>query len=221
MTKDEWRHRAIILRNAGHSYSFIRNKIPVSRGTLSDWLSNIPFTPNKETLLKINKARIKSGEIKRQRKLDSLKDAHQEALKDIGNLKQRDIFMLGVGLYLGEGTKTGDDIRIINSNSKIIRFAIRWFRESCNVPDENFRIRLHLYPDSNEKECLKFWSKETNIPISRFYKTQVDLRNNKKLSKRAKLPYGTAHLSVRSKGKRELGVFLARRIRSWMEIVLR
>ena len=43
----------------------------------------------------------------------------------------------------------------------------------------------------------------------------------KKAKKAGKLPYGTAHLSLRSKGNKEHGVFLARRINGWIQEVLK
>jgi hypothetical protein len=221
MTKDNLRLKAIELRKKGYSYSYIKSQISVSKGTLSEWLSAVPYKANEEMLSKMKKARDASAFAKKQSKQESFDKAKIEGEKDIGTLSTRDFFMLGIGLYLGEGAKTGEDIRIINSNPAIIYLAIAWFKRSCGLSDEHFRIRLHLYPDSNVDECLSFWSKTTNIHISRFYKTQIDLRKDKKLSNKAKLPYGTAHLSVRSNGKKEFGVFLARKIKVWMDLVLK
>lgn len=213
--------QAIKLRQEGHSYSYIQNEVGISKGTLNSWLSIIPYRPNKETIERIGKARAASALEKHQTKLDSLSVAYEQAIKDVGELSKRDIFMLGIALYIGEGSKTHDIIRVINSDPKIIRFAVKWFTEVCSLTKDNFRIRLHLYPDNNIKESLKFWSKETTIPISQFQKIQVDLRTDKKKTNKGKLPHGTAHLSVKSNGRRELGVFLARRIAGWIDVVLK
>lgn len=220
MAKPSFKAKAIELRKKGYSYNYIKTKVAVSKGTLSQWLSLVSYVPNEETLRTIGKARTASILAKHREKLASLNAARQQAKKDLGSLSKRDIFMLGIGLYMGEGSKTGDMIRIINSNQKIISFAILWFKEVCNLKNDNFKIRLHVYPDNDIDQCLKFWSKETSIPIGQFQKTQVDTRKNKKKSNQGKLPYGTAHLSIVSNGKKEFGVFLARRIRAWMELVL-
>ena len=129
--------------------------------------------------------------------------------------------MLGIGLYIGEGTKTHDIIRVINSDPKIIKLAINWFENACGLKLENFRMRIHLYPDNDLNECLDFWANASGIPLTQFQKTQIDLRKDKKLSKRGKLPYGTAHLSIKSNGAKEFGVFLSRRINGWMKEVLK
>ena len=55
------RQKAIELRKAGYSYNYIMNHVPVAKSTLSDWLYDIPFTPNKHTQETIGNARLASG----------------------------------------------------------------------------------------------------------------------------------------------------------------
>jgi len=81
-------------------------------------------------------------------------------------------------------------------------------------------VRLHLYPDSNKKESIEYWSKSINIPINQFSKPTIDVRTNKKSSNNGKLPFGTAHVSIKSLGNKDLGVYLHRRIIAWINRVL-
>ena len=209
------------LRKEGHSYTYISQKTGMSKGTLSGWLSDVPYAPNKITIERIGKARAASGRVKAKIKLESIKRAGEEAKKDIGKLKKRDLFMIGIGIYIGEGSKTGNAIRVINADPKIIKFVVRWLEKACGLARENFRLRLHIYPDNNIKECINFWSNMSGIPSRQFQKTYIDIRKDKKIFKKGKLPYGTAHLSIISGGKKEFGVFLARRINAWMGEVLK
>lgn len=211
------KEEAIRLRKGGYSYTYISEKTRASKSTLSNWLGRIPYRPNKETITMIGKARAASGLAKNRIKLESISLAQKDAKKDIGKLSNRDLFMAGLGLYIGEGSKSHNIVRITNSNHKIILFAIRWFNETLNVPLENFSLRIHMYPDSNEKEVHKFWARATGLSPGQFRKSQVDYREGKKISKKGQLPYGTAHLSVRSCGQKELGVFLARKIEAWTD----
>jgi transcriptional regulator with XRE-family HTH domain len=220
MDRKELKDKAVELRNEGYSYTAISEKIAVAKSTLSDWLSGMSYSPNKEMLEKIGKARIASNAFKKRAKSESLLLAKAQAETDIGNMTNRDLFMLGLGLYLGEGTKTHNNVRVINSNPKIITLAIRWFGEVCGLKMDNFKIRLHLYPDNNVVECQKYWSLQTKVPVSSFYKAHIDARKDKKNFKRRKLPFGTAHLSVKSNGKKEFGVVLSRRINAWVDKVL-
>lgn len=179
------------------------------------------YTPNKETIEKIGKARAASGLAKNRLKLVSISKAKEQAKKDIRKLSKRDLFMVGLGLYVGEGSKSHDIVRITNSNFRIILLAIRWFNEGLGIPCKNFSIRIHMYPDSNEKEILKFWSKITDLPSGQFRKSQVDYRMGKKISKKGELPYGTAHLTVNSCGNKEFGVFLSRKIEAWTDEIFK
>lgn len=209
-----------VLRKNGYSYTYIANKTGVSKSTLSGWLSHVPYQPNKETIATIGKARAASGLAKHRLKLESITRAHDEAKKEIARLSKRDLFMVGLGLYLGEGSKSHNIVRIANSDHRVILFAMRWFHEALGLPKKNFSLRVHMYPDSDEKEVLEFWSKETGLSSGQFRKSQVDYRKGKKNSKNGKTPYGTAHLSVNSCGQKEFGVFLSRKIEAWTDEIL-
>ncbi|MEK7558242.1 MAG: hypothetical protein AAB507_00190 [Patescibacteria group bacterium] len=215
------KEKAIYLRRIGYSYSYILKKVPVSKSTLSYWLSGVSYKPNRETILKIGNARAASSRAKNRIKNESIMEAKKESKEDIGELTKRDIFMLGLGIYIGEGTKTHQIVRVINSNPDIIKFAIKWFKDICGLRNANFRIRLHLYPDTDLRKSIRFWSNSVDLPEKQFQKSQVDKRTNKTLAKRGKLPYGTAHLSIRSLGEKKFGVYLSRKINAWIDEVLK
>ncbi|HEY9584635.1 MAG TPA: helix-turn-helix transcriptional regulator [Candidatus Paceibacterota bacterium] len=214
------REKSLILRKNGYSYAFISEKTGISKSTLSDWLHSIDYHPNQEMIDKIGKARAASGRAKHLQKIKTIEEAGNIAISDVGALNQRDLFMLGIGLYIGEGSKTHNNIRVINSNPEIIKLAIKWFMSVCGLKIENFSILIHTYPDNDIDKSLRYWSDKTGVPISQFSKTHIDYRMDKKSFKYGKLPYGTAHLSVRSRGNKEFGVRLSRRILAWIEIVL-
>lgn len=216
----EIKQKAVQLRKEGYSYNYIVKHVPVTKSTLSEWLHEIPFTPNQHTLDTIGKAHIASGVYKHGIKVKSLERAELQAQKDIGNLSDRDILMLGLGIYVGEGSKTDRITRIINSDPKIIRFAIKWFKTTFGVQMKQFKIRLHLYPDNNERESIEYWSKYTGIPMTQFFKPTIDRRTDKKMSNKNKLPFGTAHMSVKSFGDEKFGVYLHRLILAMINQVL-
>ena len=221
MTKIHLHAKAVELRKAGYSYSYIKRKIGVSKSTLCAWLSDLPYKRNQETIEVINRARLMSNEAKRAIKRKSLKEAGELALKDIGKFTKRDLFMLGIGLYIGEGSKTTNAIRVVNSDSKIIMTFIHWFKKIMNLQNINFSIRIHSYPDNNQEDTIIFWMKQTGLPRSAFLKTRIDTRTNKSKDNHGKLPYGTAHLTIRSAGHGNAGVFLLRKILAWIELVHR
>ena len=190
----------------------------VSKSTLSDWLSLVPYRPNEQTVARVGKAIASANARKTLQKQESIEKIRKEAAREIGAISKRDLFMFGLGLYLGEGSKTSDITRVVNSDPVVILLAIKWFY-GLGIIREQFLLTLHLYPDSNVDECLQFWSHTTTIPRSQFGKVQIDRRKNKKSFKSGKLPYGTAHLSVRGLGRKKFGVALARRIKGWTDAI--
>src|SRR3989344_3364206 len=214
---DSLKANAIKLRNIGYSYSMIHDKLGVSKSTLSNWLSFIPFKPNQEVMEKIGKAKLKSGLFKKNQKMKEVKEMRDLAKKELGKIAKRDLWLLGIGLYLGEGNKSYEQIRISNSDPHIIKTAIKWFKEICELKDENFSPVAHIYPDNNIKKTINYWSKITGINKKQFGKTQIDIRRDKIVFKKNSLPYGTLHLRIRSHGKKEFGRRLHRRITGWIE----
>jgi len=92
------KQKALELRKAGYSYTYIMKHVPVSKSTLSAWLYDIPFTPNKYTRDTIGNARIASGFYKNNLKKESIKNAENRVHKDMPSLSERDVCMLGLGL---------------------------------------------------------------------------------------------------------------------------
>ncbi len=214
------KEKAVELRGKGFSYSYIATHVPVSKSTLHEWLANIPYTPNAHTIRTIGTAHARSGEAKSKIKRQSIADAHRLAKTNIGNITERDIFMLGIGLYIGEGSKTNSIVRIVNSDPAIIRFAILWLTRKCGVSNSNLVARIHLYPDIDIAHARRYWSQETGLQVSQFQKESVDRRTNKQTRREGVCPFGTMHLSVRARGNKELGTALSRRIGAWMALML-
>lgn len=209
--------KALQLRKEGWSYNIISQKLGVSKSTLSHWLREVPYNPNEEVQRRISEGPAKSAILSHAKKLELIFTTKAKAALEIGRLTKRDLWMLGLGLYIGEGSKLYESIRVLNSDPDVIKLAMKWFREVCGLSTENFTVAIHLYPDTPVNEALKYWSEITKVPISQFGKTQVDLRNNKSRKKHRKLPHGTAHITIRSNGKQEHGVLLHRRIIGWIE----
>lgn len=214
------KNKAIKLRGQGFSYNIISKKIGISKSTLSNWLKEVPFSPNKIVLKRIETGPLKSGRISHNKRVRNITEIKKLAKNELGKLSHRDLWMIGLGLYLGEGSKIYESIKIINSDPKIVKLSIKWFKDILKLKNENITIAIHLYPDNNINKCLNFWSKLLNIPLKQFRKTQIDRRLNKSNKKKRKLPYGTAHITAVSNNNQEFGVKLHRRIMGWIDSIL-
>ncbi len=208
--------RAIVLRKQGKSYGDITKELGISKSTLSNWLKNVPYTPSNEVLERIKNGQGKYGLRKRQMRIDEITRLSLEGIEEIGQLSKRDLWMLGLGLWIGEGSKTIEQIRLVNSDPKVIGIFVQWLREICELKDENITLAMHIYPDSDESVSKLYWMEITKLPEKQFRKTQIDKRLDKKQAKLGKLPHGTLHVTVVSNGNQNKGVRLYRRMMGWV-----
>ena len=160
---------------------------------------------------------MQSAQFKHDQKMSDIKRMKRLAKKELGKLSKREFWLLGIGLYLGEGNKAHEQIRLSNSDPETIFLALKWFRMFCGLKNENFRIKVHIYPDIDPRKAVNYWSKITNLSKKHFDKIQIDKRTNKSSKKRRKLPYGTVQIAIKSNGKKEFGRSLHRRIMGWIE----
>lgn len=217
--KQALKARAITLRKKGWSYNDIKNRLNVSKSTLSHWLRDIPYNPNETVLKRIAQGTANSNATRYENKAKSIADGRKFGKDAVAKLTERDLFMLGLGLYIGEGSKLYENIEIINANPEVIKLSVKWFTDIFKVPPQNFKLSIHLYPDTSQQEALKFWSKVSGIPIKQFGKTQVDSRENKSKMKKRKLPHGTANLKILACKNDNFGVKLHRRIIGCIEAI--
>ena len=211
------KEKAINYRKQGYSYGMILEKLGLAKSTLSGWLRQIDFVPNEEVLSRINLARKKLknlGFIKHQTTVKLRNEIRRESRKEIKNLSKKDLWYIGTILYLGEGNKSQGDVRLTNSDPRVIKLFIRWLKITCGVDSKDIRAAVHVYPDNNPTEAICYWSEIAEIQESQFQKTQVDKRIKKSKIKFKRLPYGTLHLWVKKSGN------LFQRISGWTEGIL-
>jgi len=212
--------QAIKLRVAGMSYGLIADELRVPKSTLSNWLRDVPYIPSDEVLLRIKNGQGRYGLQRRQNRIDEIKELKAIGIAEIGDVTKRDLWMLGLGLWIGEGSKTMEQIRLVNSDPQVIRLYMRWLREVCELENENITVAMHLYPDSDESASKQYWSRITSLPSTQFRKTQIDKRIDKKQLKTGKLQHGTLHVTVASNHNPNKGVRLHRRMMGWIAKVM-
>jgi len=214
------KQRAVELRGQGMSYSLISEQLGVSKSTLSNWLKDLPYSPNDLVLYRIRHGQGAYGLRRRQIRIDEIIMLRAQGISEIGKVSKRDLWMIGLGLWIGEGSKTMEQIRLVNSDPRVVRLFIRWLREICELQDENITIAMHLYPDSDELSSMKYWMNITKLPKRQFRKTQIDRRLDKQHLKIGRTPYGTLHISVASNNNPDKGVRLYRRMLGWISGVI-
>ena len=184
MARKKDKQKALEYRKKGYSYSQIKEKLKVSKSTLSGWLHNMPLSEKRIRELQAdNPIRIERYRNTMQAKKDTrLKKVYKKVYKDIRILSKRDLFLAGLFLYWGEGTKASScSVVLTNTNPAMLKFFIKWL-ELFNVKRQNLKVKLHLYSDMNVKQSLDFWSKELKIPISQVRKPYIKKTSLKSLT---------------------------------------
>ncbi len=163
------------MRKKGMSYSQIKEKLNVSKSTLSSWLYNMPLSAKRirelqaDSPIRIEKYR-NTMRAKREKKFA---EAYQEMSQKIKKLSSRELFLAGLFLYWAEGSKTTNGaVGLTNTNPNMLKFYIRWL-ELFGVTRNQLRVHLHLYSDMDIKKGEKYWSKELSIPLSQFRKSYI------------------------------------------------
>jgi hypothetical protein len=211
---------AMKLREAGYSYAMIKSELGISLSTLSSWFKDKPFTPSQAVLKRIRTGQYSYGARRKKERAIEINTLKAVGLQEVGILSKRDLWMVGLGLWIGEGSKTTEQLRLANSDPQVIALWVHWLKEICGFQGSDIFLTLHLYDDSNEEQCKKYWKKVVGMQDIRFGKSQIDKRQNKIRIKKGKLPYGTVHVSVRSNGNPEKGVRLYRRFKGWISAIL-
>lgn len=196
-TKD--REKAIALRKQGKSYNQIKKILGVGKSTLSSWLSDYPLSRERlRELRDWNEQRIEKFCATMKRKRDKrLALICKKQKGRIFPLTQKELFVAGLFLYWGEGSKTSTSQLIIsNTDPSMIRFFIRWANKILGVPLSKFRIRLQLYNDMEIKKEIQYWSKELDLPKSQFRNPYIKKTAKSKINYKGSFGHGTCDVKV-------------------------
>lgn len=190
------KEEAIKLRKSGLSYKEIRDKISVSKSTLSYWLKDIPLAKRHRDRLYTKKVHFlslgsQSQKERRAREIDTIiLDAKKEISVPITEDSYR---LLGAALYWAEGTK-GACLEFTNSDPHLILFMVKWFEKIFEIKPEIIGAHLNIHDNQDDQAMKKFWSDLCEIPLKNFGKTHIKPHN--KNYKKNNLYYGTIKIRV-------------------------
>ncbi len=205
MARIKDKDRAIQLRLKGYSYSQIKEKLGISKSTLSGWLEPYPLSRERIRELRyVSPRRIESfRQTMAKKKHDRLDKVYEKAKKDIGKLSRREIMLGGLFLYWGEGYKTATaTTAVANTDPAMLKFFVEWLKE-IKAPMEKLKVKIHIYRDMNKDKTIDFWRKELDLPQSCF--GQVYVKNSKLsgLSYKNGFGHGTCNILVRNRDLNE------------------
>ena len=209
------------MRLRGKSLGDISRVLKISKSTASVWCEDIVLTQNQRDYLKENQKVISLRALSpwilrnKRRKTEDISIQNKKGVDDVGIRTKRDLFILGLGLYWGEGYKKGSqECAFTNSDPAIIRSILEWFRVCYGITNDRIHVSLtinELYRDK-ESTLIDLWSTETKLQRDQFDKsTFISGYGN---SKRNPDTYtGTLRVKVRN------GTSLRRRILASIEAI--
>lgn len=193
------------MRRQGKSVKDIARELNVSPSTASRWCADVPLTTEQirglEAKRRIAGAKALAPWIRKNResKLFDIATQESKGREDLGHMTHRDLFMLGLGLYWGEGYKRGSqEWGFTNSDPQIIQSILMWLKEYYDIPLVRIIARLTINKryESQAEHLKSLWSHETGIPLAQFGKpTFIQGYNASKLA--ARTYRGTLRIKVR------------------------
>lgn len=182
------------------SYSQIRERVSVSKSTLSKWLQDFPLSENRMKELRDNNPkRIERFRATMKIKRDKRIDTQRERVgRDIGKLTQRELFIAGFFLFWGEGSKGRSSmVAFANTDPVMVKCFLDWV-VAIGGERKQVRFVLHLYKDMDVKKELAFWSKTLDFPLSAFTKPYIKQSNLSEVTYRNGFGHGTCNVRYMS-----------------------
>lgn len=205
---------ARILRHRGYSMNQIVSELGVAKSSVSLWVRDIELSDTHRAGLSARGRSVESIERRRISRLANERARRsivfKAAAESILSFTEEQIFLIGLGLYWGEGSKTSrGSASFFNSDPRSIQIMMRFYKEIGEVPDLKFRGHIFLHPHLDSSKAEEYWSKISGIPLSQFNKTTMQ-HNRASKGKKDSLPLGTFAITVH-----DTNLYL--RIMGWLE----
>ena len=148
MAKFEKRMRARAMRRNGMSIKYIAKELSVSSDSVSRWCEDIHLSPAQTAILTsswLHNVRIgglTGAAANKEKRLRRIAYWLQQGKSSMRHLNSRDMLMVGLGLYMGEGTKTDRKFQFTNSNPEFIVLCIIWLQQCLDVRKEDIYCNI-------------------------------------------------------------------------------
>ena len=207
------------LRGQGLSIKEISLRLSVSKSSVSLWCKDIVLSKKQIENLHAKmvrgsySGRMKGVQVQKDRKRANIQRYLTQAKKDIPILTERELFMIGLGLYWGEGSKIAS-VRFYNQDEHVIRFIMRWFRESLHIDENRFMMYININElhASRIEEVIHYWSRVCKVPVKQFRKPTLLHVKTKKVYENISEHHGTLCIRIAKSSN------LLYQIQGWMEV---
>ncbi|MEV6754711.1 hypothetical protein [Streptomyces sp. NPDC051214] len=212
--KDDLRERARELRLQGLTYDQIQVELGCSKSSISLWVRDLPKPERQRTREEASAIAKRGWGDTMQRREEKRQRTKKAATDEIGALSDRELFLVGIGLYWSEGAKSKshrpqERVDFINSDPQMITVYLAWLR-LLGVSADRLRFHVSIHESADVPGAERFWADRVGAAPSAFGKTTLKKHNPKTSRKSVGEDYRGC-LLVRV----QQGADLYRRIEGW------
>ncbi|WP_329386760.1 hypothetical protein [Streptomyces sp. NBC_01716] len=178
--KSDLRDRARELRLQGLTYDQIQLELGCSKSSISLWVRDLPKPPRR-TREEASAIARRGWEATLERREQERRETKRRATESIGTMSERELFLLGVGLYWAEGTKDKPHARrervaFVNSDPGMIRIFLAWL-DLLGIPRQRHTYHVMIHESADVTEAERFWADLTGSGAERFGRTTLKKHN--------------------------------------------
>ncbi|MFG2364279.1 hypothetical protein ACGFY3_21915 [Streptomyces mirabilis] len=185
--KDDLRDRARELRGQGWTYNEIQAELGCSKSSVSLWVRDLP-RPEPRCTPEEQRARMNAGLARLRAEQDRVREeTKRAAAAAIGKLTDRELFLVGVGLYWAEGAKDKpysrrEQVLFVNSDPGMISVFLAWL-DLLHVERERLRFRVMIHESADVVAAERYWADHVGADSGSFNKTTLKKHNPKTVRK--------------------------------------
>lgn len=208
--KREHQFRARELRRAGMTYDEIVDELGVSKSSVSLWVRDLPRPRQPDVHAHMDMMRAA-----RRAKIDHERtETKATAFAEVGAMTDRELLILGVGLYWAEGAKDKpydrrERITFVNSDPNMIRLFLHWLA-LLGVSADRLHVHVMIHESADVEGAERHWADVVGIAVADLGKTTLKRHNPTTVRKNVGVSYhGCLAVQVRRSAD------LYRRVEGW------
>ncbi|MFD7609039.1 hypothetical protein ACFWAN_53575 [Streptomyces mirabilis] len=212
--KDDLRDKARELRLQGWTYDQIQMELGCSKGSISLWVRDLPKPERRDPSEQAKLASRKRWDHELAVRDEERQKTKAAAAAEIGTLSDRELFLVGVGMYWAEGSKDKpydrrENVTFVNSDPGMIETFLRWL-DLLGVERDHVRYCVMIHESADVAGAEQYWADLVGADRSAFNKTTIKKHNPKTVRKNVGASYrGCLTIKVRQSAD------LYRRIEGW------
>ncbi|MGW0394319.1 hypothetical protein ACWDYJ_26215 [Streptomyces sp. NPDC003042] len=179
--KDDLRAKARELRLQGMTYDQIQVELGCSKSSISLWVRDLPKPERQRTPEEASAISRRGWERTLERREEDRQETKQQAAEELGEMSDRELFLVGVGLYWAEGSKSKsyslrERVIFVNSDPDMIHVYLAWLA-ILGVDRERIRYRVMIHESGDVRGAEKYWADLAKVDLSDLQKTTLKKHN--------------------------------------------